>query len=187
MPSYSTKEMVRNALAPGDWATDRQPDQDQPTRTAADLDDKQIDDAIAEADALIDGQLALRYETPFVLGDGVDGHAPTHPIDYLSRNIAAYNATLTYRKGQDLDDNDPVMLRYRDSIKFLTDVRDGKAALPQGFPTQGADGVGPITAGNPINPNPGPLFGRDDFDIAPIGASWPEQRPVFGNGRYWPW
>lgn len=155
--AYSTPLMVRQALAPGDFA-EGQPQIPDLTNTAADFDDTQLNDAIAEADSVIDGYIGAYYKTP------VDG-AP-HPIDYLSRNIAAYNATLSYRKGQDLADQDPVIRRYNGSIAFLTLVSTGKAKLA-GIPenSDSTDGSGVVSVGKAFNVNQNPLFGNcvDEF------------------------
>lgn len=177
---YSTAEMVRSALAPGDWVEFPESDPDNPTGTAADLEDVQLDDAIAEADATIDSYLGSHYVSPV----GIVAPATTapHPIDYWSRNIAAYLATLTYRRGQDLAEDDPVVRRYRATMLALVAVRDGKATLP--LPVNSGAG-GNIGALPPINPYVGDLFGAEDFDLAPVGSSWPNRQGEGGRGQWW--
>lgn len=137
--SYSTPAMIRQALVPsleGEQPTEK-------TNTAADLSDAQLQDAINEADATIDGYLATHYTTP-VIGD------PTpHPIDYWSRNIAAYNATLAYRQSQDFADSDPVARRFTATMQALQAVAAGKVGL--GLPTgESSIAAGVGAAINPV-------------------------------------
>lgn len=168
--AYSQPVDVRNALAPGVWAA---PDDGPPPRTgtAADLSDAQLADAIAEADGLIDAYLGGRYATPV---DPVGGQAPA-PVRWWSRDIAAYNATLTNRKGKDLSPTDPVALRYAQTMSALTATRDGKSSLslPQNAGPGGTSG-----AATPLNPYSGQLFGPTDFDL------YPANQP-YGPSPFW--
>lgn len=172
MAGYSTPEMIRKAISvssDGGLPTT-------PTHTAADLADGALLDAIKEADALIDSYIGRFYVTPVAL---VDGAVP-HPIDYWSRNIAAYNATLTYRGSQDLSDDDPVARRYRATMDALKAVNGGTAqlSLVQNFGDSSAG-----SAGAPINPFEGDLFTPDEFDLAA-----PNFDPVtggIGSGPFW--
>lgn len=171
---YCEPAAVRNALAPGDWDEEQGPDPDQPTGTAADLDDEQITDAINEADSTIDTYLSGQYVTP------VAADPTPHPIDFWSRNIAAFNATLRFRQNQDLTDTDPVMIRYRATMAALIAVRDGKAVLEIPIVTGTASSIG---AQAPRNPYEGSLFGAADWDLSPVGQS---HLPHFPNtpGRW---
>lgn len=184
--AYSTKQMLRQALAPGTWVENPgQPtDPDDPslpnepprqTNTAADLPDEQLDDAIAEADAFIDSYIGARYTVP-VAPVGEATVAP-HPIDYWSRNLAAYNATLAYSERQDFGDDDPVARRYTATLAALTAVRDGKGTLPIP-PIDGAAGS-LVSVGSPVNPYVGDLFSADDWSLAPA-------RDWRGEGRPYP-
>lgn len=152
--AYSTPEMVRLALLPssdGSLPT-------APSNTAADLSDQQLVDAIAEADAHIDSMIGGRYATPVEL---ISGDVP-HPLDYWSRNIAAYNAALTYRQNQPLPDDHPVALRWRATMDALDAVSRGRASLP--LPSN----VGPSAAagaGPAYNPYGGDLWVPADFEI----------------------
>lgn len=173
---YSTVIEVRNALSPGAFD-----DGDAPysngnlTRTAADLSNEQLDDAIAEADSLIDSYIGGRYATPVLLDfSGAPYLAVPHPLDYWSRNLAAYNATLTYRKSQDFTDNDPVARRYTLTMAALTSVRDGKSTL--NIPINATDS-GQVGAGPVYNNYPYELFPTRDFDLA----------PAIAPGPYWWW
>src|SRR6266550_3393903 len=113
--------------------------------TAGDLPNAQLADAIAEADAQIDTYIGNRYATPVALVSSVI----PHPIDYWSRNIAAYNATLTFRGGQDLEDTDPVVRRWKMTVDVLMAVAKGTATLNIPANTGDSSATG---AGMPINP-----------------------------------
>lgn len=168
--SYSTPAMVRQALVPSsDGSTPNTP-----TNTAADLSDVQLQDAINEADAMIDGYIGRFYATP-VAEVVVSGEIP-HPIDYWSRNIASYNATLAYRKSQDFADTDPVARRYVATMDALKAVAAGTVGLnlPDNRSTSGATGAGPA-----INPYRGDLWTTDDFSLNP---GW--QGGPFRNGHW---
>jgi phage gp36-like protein len=141
--------------------------------TAADLDDEQWLDAIAEADAIIDGYLGGFYGVPVAVD--ISGQTP-HPVDYWSRNIAAYNATLSYRQSQDFGDDDPVARRYNATIAALDAVAKGKMTLqlPGNQTDTAISGVG-----SAINPNGNAdLFPPSDFDIdGPVRTGGPGHGP----------
>jgi len=181
---YSTVKMVRLALSPGDGNVT---DEDNPSGTAADLDDKQLADAIAEADAQIDSYIGARYATP-VGAVTVDESHPSgfpHPIDYWSRNIAAYNATLTNRGSQDFTDNDPVARRWKATMDQLNAVQSGTATLPIPPVDSSSPGAG-AGAGEPINAYSGNLFTADNFDLVEVPVGWPFGRG-YGDGRWRDW
>ena len=121
--AYSTPTSVREAVAPGEYDMANPPDT--ASNTAADLSNVQLLDSIAEADATIDAYLGGRYAVPVV---SVGGVVP-HPIDYWSRNIAAYLGTLVLRKGKDFADTDPIARRYAMTMAALTAIRDGRSTL----------------------------------------------------------
>lgn len=163
--SYSTPEMVRKALVPSSDGTAPTA----PTHTAADLSDAQLQDAITEADAMIDGYIGGVYTTP-VSPSGSPPAIPA-PVNYLSRNIAAYIATLTYRGSQDFGDNDPIARRYRDAETLLKGVGTGRVSLPLPRNT----GTGAVASvGQAVNPYVGDLWTPDDFSIGPDtpGRGW---------------
>lgn len=152
--AYSTPAMVRLALI---QTTDgSQPDE--PTNTAADLSDAQLNDAIAEADSTIDGYLGAYYEVPVA---DVNGDTP-HPIDYWSRNLAIYNATIVYRGSMDFAETDPVTRRYNDTMAALQAVAAGRMRLQLPENTSGNSGV---ETGQVFNPYIGDLWGPEDFDL----------------------
>lgn len=167
---YSLPADVRNALAPGVWPVPT--GQTAPkTGTAADLSDPQLADAIADADSLIDSYLSPYYVTP-VAQDPNTGRLPSE-VTAWSRNVAAYNATLTYRRGKDLAATDPVALRYAQTMQTLQQVLNGKIRL-RNVPTLEGD-IGGASVGQVINPYVGSMFGLDDFGIGTSNqfGPWP--------------
>lgn len=153
---YSTPALVRKALVPtsdGSLPTSA-------TNTAADLTDAQLTDAIAEADALIDGYIGGYYAVPVANDSG--GNVP-HPLDFWSRNIAAYNATLAWRGSLDFADQDPVARRFKDTLDALTAVSKGQLRLQ--IPDN-ATGNSATEAGEPFNPYVGDLWTPDDFSLS---------------------
>lgn len=159
--AYSTPAMVRKALvasSDGNMPTE-------PTHTAADLSNEQLTDAIAEADAMIDSYLSRFYAVP-VAESGSPAAVP-HPIDYWSRNIAAYNATLSFRGSQDFADQDPVARRYNATVEALKAVSAGAVGL--NLPKNSTDSMA-AGAGEPINPYVGELFTLDDFALGYTGS-----------------
>lgn len=156
--SYSTPADVRAALVPGGGATVPDPK----SNTAADFDDPQLQDAISEADARVDSYLAALYVTPVT--------ETSATVKALSRDIAAYLATLTYRKGKDLQDADPVIRRYNDAIGFLKDAAAGRVTLT--IPTNSGD-TATGEAGDALNRYTGDLFSQCDVDLSPPRFNWP--------------
>lgn len=154
--SYSTPALVRKALVPS-------LDGSQPTtatHTAADLSDAQLQDAIAEADSTIDGYIGAYYAVP--VANASDGSVP-HPIDFWSRNLAAYNATLMYRGSMDFTDTDPISRRYKDTMSALQSVAAGKMRLQLPENTSGNSAT---EAGAAVNPYVGDLWTPDDFNLS---------------------
>lgn len=170
--SYSTVVEVRNALSPAPdgspWEDGDAPDSNNPTGTAADLSNDQLQDAIAEADALIDTYIGALYVAP-VVNDftGTPYLVTPHPLDYWSRNIAAYNASLTFRMSQDFTDQDPVARRWLATMAALTLVMKNQLIL--NIPGNVSDSAGE-GAGSPVNPYYGTMFEPDDFSLAHFPA-----------------
>ena len=158
---YSTKEEVRLALAPNG-------DPDGDLGTAAALSDEQIDNAITEADAQVDGRLSNRYSVPF------DGDPPAL-VKTLSQDIAAYLSTLTYQRTEPITDDHPVRLRYARALVILDQLAEGDIDLI------GATGPESLTGeAHVVNPYDGALFQLSDFALetapgltAPDPARWP--------------
>lgn len=177
--AYSTVVEVRNALAPAPpdsgWDDGAQPDNSYLTGTAADLPNEQIEDAIAEADSTIDSYIGANYIVP-VINDitGTPYPMTPHPLDYWSRNIAAYNATLSYRGNQDVTLTDPVSLRYTKTMADLVKVQSGLIVLS--IPPTLATATSAGQAGQVLNTQP-PVGLACGLDI--YGPSWPIGSPVF--------
>lgn len=154
--SYSTPALVRQALVPTSDGSQPQT----PTNTAADLSDAQLQNAIDEADATIDGYLGGFYAVP--VADNAQGVTP-NPLPFWSRNIAAYVATLSYRGSQDFTDTDPISRRYKDTLAALQNVAAGKMKLQLPENTTGNSGE---AAGQVFNPYVGDLWTPDDFNLS---------------------
>lgn len=164
--AYSTPAMVRLALHPS--LDDGSNPPTDPSNTAADLTNDQLTDMIAEADSTIDSMVGAYYMVP-VATDPSTGSTP-HPIDYWSRNLAAYAATLAFREGLDLQDTDPVVRRYTATMAALTAVQSGTARLQ--IPVNMGPNSG-VWAGNVNNGYVGDLFSPADWNLRPINNGWP--------------
>lgn len=112
----------------------------------------------------------MRYSVPVetvLQGDPpLEQEVAVQPVRYWSRNIAAYLATLTWRKGTDLTADDPVRLRYDSTMQLLTAIRDGKATVD--LPDADDTAPGEITV---INSYEGKLFTAEDFGLRPVGRA----------------
>lgn len=153
--AYSTAAKVRQALVPSSDGT-----QTNGTGTAADLTDAQLDDAIGEADSTIDAYIGGYYAVPVA---EVSSAVP-HPIDFWSRNLAAYFATLAWRGSMDFTDTDPVARRYKETMDALTAVMNGKLRLQL---PENVSGNSAIEPGKAHNPYVGDLWDPSDFSLAP--------------------
>jgi phage gp36-like protein len=161
--AYSTAASVRKAILPTSDGTVPNPR----SNTAADLSDAELADAIAEADSTIDGALGGIYATPVDTTSGVP-----HPIDFWSRNIAAYVATLAYRGSQDFADTDPIARRFKMTQDAMNMVATGKASLP--LPRNSGDSS-QVGVGAAFNPYVGDLWTPNDFSLGPdlhTGRGW---------------
>lgn len=112
---YSSPADVRFALTPGGDENDQ--------TTASSFEDAQLNDAIKEADGHIDTYLSAFFQVP---QDPDLPDVAVYPVRAWSRDIAAYLATLTYRKSSDLDPDDPIRLRFRFVMDVLEKIADGK-------------------------------------------------------------
>jgi hypothetical protein len=182
MTDYCTVQDVRNALTPDASGEIEYPE------TAASLPDWQIEDAIHEAMTVVDMNVRPRY---MIATEEVDVPAPTEedpdattmvtvaksPIRWWTRSVAAYYATLTFRKNKDLSEDDPIRLRYEGTMSNLMAVRDGAQDLFDFDPAE--PGVsGDVTV---VNQYEGKLFGPEDFGLYPEGF-----RPqILVPGRHW--
>lgn len=174
--AYSLPDDIRNVLAPGVFPPEP-PDPAPKTNTAADLSDEQLQVAIDQAGQTIDAYIGNYYATP-VAATEADPAVYPEPIKTWSVNIAAYLATLTYRRSKDLSQQDPVALRYGLTMQQLNGVNSGKLTLP--IPPNTGDSA-TSAVGRPVNSYSGNLFDARDFDLRP-GGSWPWEPPL--PGRY---
>ena len=79
-----------------------------------------VEQAIADADAEIDGYLAKRYKVPFEKTPQV--------INKFAKDIALYN--MVSRKGVNENDREKTYLtRYNAAIAFLTKVAEGRISI----------------------------------------------------------
>jgi phage gp36-like protein len=115
MSAYCQPADVRLALAPEAVAPDQS--------SASALPDDQIDAAITDASAQIDAALALRYTLP--LPDPV----PTIVFS-VCRSLAAYFASLSWRRNRPLPEGSPVEARYTWATGVLAQLGNGQALLP---------------------------------------------------------
>lgn len=165
MATYCTADDVRAALTPGSGKNDGE--------TAASLSEWQILDAVDEAEDVVNAYLQA-YEIITVLvssASGIEGdpnadntpyEAAPNPVRRWTRSIAAYYASLTYRKNKDLPEDDPVRLRYNAVMALLALVKSGEMVL--NLPKD------PEAATNQVevfNLYDGTLFDPRDFKLGP--------------------
>jgi len=131
--------------------------------TAASLSDDDLTSAIDQAQAEVDGRLAVRYETPMT-------NPPQLVID-LTADIAAYIATLVYRRGEPIVPGEPILLRYQRAEALLAQAAAGTLTLPTDTTTPTADGSPTV-----VNPIDGDLWCAADFGLAPA-QGWPGSLP----------
>lgn len=80
---------------------------------------RRIEDAVAQAESLIDGYLAKR-------GYGLPLNPVPHLVTGWARDIARY---LLHKDRGGKEDSDPIVRTYRDALKFLQQIADGKFSL----------------------------------------------------------
>jgi phage gp36-like protein len=143
---YATADSVREALV----AEGR----DAAGGTAASLSDEALQDAITEATAEVNGR---------VKGDPYPDPAPPL-IAAVTRDIAAYLATLTFRRGNPLPPDHPVRLRYNRAEQLLERIGQGKIDLPD-TPS------GPVSSrATVVNFYDGDLFTLEDLGLGPAST-----------------
>lgn len=150
--AYTSVLAVRRVLSPDG-------SQDPTLGTAASLSDTELEEAIEEAAAEINSRVAARYTLPF-------NEIPPL-IEKLNRDIAAYLATLTYRRSDPIDPNDPVQKRYDRAQAMLARIESGKTELT----TEEAGSPAPESdAAAAINLYEGELFTPASFAIGSSGS-----------------
>lgn len=92
-------------------------------RTAANLSDEALQQALDDAHAEVLGKLSTRYTMP------ADASTAPDMLKSLIVSVAAYVATLEWLQGKDLSDRDPVVLRYQRAETMLSQILAGTLAL----------------------------------------------------------
>lgn len=149
MAIYATIGDVREALAPeGDF--------DDPA-TAASLGTSQITDSLVEASSEIDSMVR---GAPFA-ADSIPAI-----IQAIARDVAAYLATLTHRKGLELPPEHPVALRYKRAEALLAAAAKGTLDLSGDTEAEGSEA-------SVVNAYEGDLFSLDQLSIGTDGRVLP--------------
>lgn len=136
--------------------------------TAAELDDATIEKAIAAQQAIVEAYARTRWP---------DDQAPDL-VKSLVRDLAAYDATLVYRRSKDLSQFDPIYLRYQEARQILTDIAAGRVQVE---PDPDEPGTGEGGRATVINPYAGRLFDRSDVGLHPT----PRGHYQTGWGDWW--
>jgi phage gp36-like protein len=123
--------------------------------TAASGDDDAIEVAIGEAADEVDGRLAGRHTVPFTTVPSL--------IKTVTRDIAGYLATLTFRRGDPVPPGDPVLLRYQRAQKILDGLASGDVALGPSDPAGGAIATANVYEGT--------MFDTDTFALGPTSGA----------------
>ena len=110
------------------------------TGTCAQLGDDQLNAAITQASAKVSAYAGTSYV--------IDAADPVVVVPDLVRTcaiqLATFYATLTYRKGKDLSQFDPVLLSYNDAISTLKDIAAGRVDVDPGSPGDPVDRPGHV-------------------------------------------
>lgn len=151
--AYSQVTDVRAALSPDGDAYDED--------TPSNYSDEQLLDCIARADAEIDLYLRNLYTVPV--------QAPDALLRDWSSSIACYLAALVQANGRDIENTDPIALRYNRVLAALKAVAAGQVSLP--FPSNDVPGSDDPTVINHIPDNFSILCATDDaFEFYPYGV-----------------
>lgn len=133
---YATVEQVQLAVARNQALVRGGP---------ANLDQDQLELALSQAQAEIDGRLRPRYVVPFTSVPAL--------VNSLTIDIAAYLVSLTYHQNREFPDTDPLVRRYKRACCLLDDISMGSVVLD----TDGAEKTATSTAwfGTPVDPSGG--------------------------------
>lgn len=125
--------------------------------TAATLSDGELQESIDEATAQVNGKAR---GAPY--GD------PAPPlIVQVTRDLAAYFATLTHRRTQPLPADHPIALRYAAASRMLDGMQKGTVELP-------VPPAGSVEASAVVNPFDGDLFPLESVGLG-VGAPYSER------------
>lgn len=167
MGAYATPDQLKDRLSPRNKQTDGQ--------SAAQLTDPELAEAIERAQSEVDARLAGRYFVPFdgiPPGAGVAQTVPALVVDIVL-DIAAWHATLDYRRGTPVTADDPSRLRANAAETLLGQIAAGQSVLI------GAAGSTPVASTDVSDPYVvnQPWHGCDLTDprqLRPVpSASWP--------------
>lgn len=151
---YASIQAVRRVLSPDG-------SREAALGTAASLSNGEIGEAIEEAAAEINARIASRYSLPF--------SAPVPSLlEKLNRDIAAFLATLVYRRNAPLPAEDPVRLRYARAQALLDRVARGEVEL-----TTATGLAGESAETEVINLYEGDMFSLDEAGLSASGVTWP--------------
>jgi phage gp36-like protein len=106
--------------------------------TPAEIDSTIVQLAITQASAKVSAW------TNEVWGMDAEGNTVSIPflVQSITINIAAYYATLSYRKNKPLVADDPIILRYNDAIADLKAIQTGAIDANPYDPSNGLSGAG---------------------------------------------
>jgi phage gp36-like protein len=145
--SYVTPDEVRAAVTR---------DLNKLAGSTASMDNNQIQAAIDNAQAQVDGKLRRLYTVPF--------NPVPSLVEAITLDIASYLATLNYRQEKEIPQTDPVVQRYNRAHDMLLCLAEGHLSLDLGDGSGIAPRINGI--GRPIVPVTRMFTGRD-FGLAP--------------------
>lgn len=125
------------------------------------VDDAELADAAASAQAEVAARVAHRYRIP------TDPAAVPRLLVDAATDIAAWLYTVAHAAPDGLPDTHPATLRYRRAVDLLDGVATGRVDLPDA-PAADADGSRPAVR----NPYHGRLYGLADFDLTHRPGGW---------------
>lgn len=109
--------------------------------TPATLTDTQLEQLIADTQAIVDGFTGTTY-------DDVD---VPQIVAKLTKDVAAYDAYLIYNKSRQISARDPVELRYQRALQLLQNIQKGLVT------------VEPYNEDQPDQPTPGEVFVQNPY------------------------
>jgi len=163
--SYCTVADVRGALDPDGDPSD-------PT-SAAGQSDAALTAHIAEAQAEVDARLAARATMPLAT-------VPTL-VANITRDIAAYLAMLTYRKGDPIPQGDTVAARYARAQQLLAGLQSGE--IPLDIATAPAEQA--VSQDTVVNAYDGALFQQSELGLVPTTGGGYGQDPWNHRSGQW--
>lgn len=142
--------------------------------TAASLPDETLQVAADEAQAEVDATLAGRFAVPF---DEGNAPVPVPPlVASITRDIAAFLATMQLLKGSPIPPTHPVLMRWQRATGLLKGIANGNVDLAlendpgPTQPTEQDPGATVVNAGDyPRNPYDGRLFTREGMGVDRTG------------------